>query len=105
MRFHIIFSLAIIFSHSCNGLAENELKGISYRGIVSSKYKEEKNHNVNMFKVDSGKLSFKVDAFIFHGAFEYAQIGDSLIKNKGEMEITIKKKKSNFSTYATFPYK
>ena len=92
----MIYVLVIVlFISSCNKFAEDKLRNSSYKGVIISLYKEEKNHNVGMFSVKENEFCFEVDAFIFHEAFEYAESGDSIIKKKGEMSILIKKSSSN----------
>ena len=106
LKNYITLFIGIILVTSCNQLAKEKFVESSYKGIINSKYREKMDHNTQIFGINSKGQdhSMKVAASVFHGAYDYATIGDSIIKTKGELCITIKKKNNNFSDYMTFYY-
>jgi hypothetical protein len=61
------------------------------RGVIERKYKDRKNHELLTFDIKEYDQSYSFFADYYPGAWMYASIGDSIIKNKGETFITIKK--------------
>jgi hypothetical protein len=85
----LIYFIFFVF-YSCN-YSNNNFFNKSYKGVVKKKYEELMNHNMWVFEVESENFKFKEGAEHFPKSWEYAEIGDSIIKKKGCPYITIKK--------------
>lgn len=95
----ILFIILLIF-YGCNQNQEIALNTIAC-GIVESKYKDRGNHEVYTFNLKEYDKSYSFIADFYPGAWAYASIGDSVIKNKGETFVTIKKTDGRFKTFET----
>jgi hypothetical protein len=90
MKKKIVYALLICFLFSC--IAKNSLKKDSYKGIILKVYNDVDNHNAFSFSVKTDRNIFIEVAEFFPNSWSYAEIGDSIIKEKDELSITIKKK-------------
>lgn len=96
--FIIIIFVSLLIT-SCNKLSESQLKDDCYNGIIVNKFRNEYNHNTTTFQIRTDELEFNEGAFLFPGAWDYADIGDSIIKKRGEMLIIIKKSDENYKSF------
>ncbi len=93
MKKNIIGLIILVFCLiSCKDRVRNHIKDIQFKGIVLKIFKDKDNHNMYTFKIKTSNNSLDGVADIFPNSWEYAEIGDSIIKEKGELYITIKKK-------------
>jgi len=99
--FTVLF-LSIVLLYSCfnNSHNVNTIFDLEFRCQIVNIYKDVKNHNCTFFdiKLQNGKLS-NLNADNFPGSEEFANIGDSIIKDYGKISITIKKKDGNEKTF------
>lgn len=95
---YYIFIIAILTS-CINRNYEQKLKEDSYEGIIQEKYNDIKNHNALTYKIDMETI--KIDRIVefYPKISSYADIGDSIIKRKGELKITIKKKSGKEASF------
>ena len=98
----VVLFLCIVLLYSCfnNNHNVNTTFDLEFRSKIVSIYKDVKNHNCTFFdiKLQNGKLS-NLNADNFPGSEEFANIGDSIIKDYGKISITIKKKDGNEKTF------
>lgn len=75
---------------------------VEVKGVITDIYQDRRNHEAYTFNVEAN--SWYNGAFIadfYPRSWEYATIGDSIIKNKGETFVTIKKSDGSFKTFET----
>lgn len=98
----VVLFLCIVLLFSCfnNNRFVNNTFNDEYRCKIVNIYKDAKNHNCTVFdiKLKDGTLS-NINADPFPGSEEFANIGDSIIKDYGKISITIKKKDGNEKTF------
>lgn len=90
-----------LMSNSCHNNKKVILK-VEVKGIITNIYQDKQNHQVYTFNVRAN--SWYDGTFIadfYPGSWEYASIGDSIIKNKGETFVTIKKADKFFRIFET----
>lgn len=92
--------MIMLIFYNCNGNGEMILNMETY-GIVDSKYIDQKNHEILTFNIKEHDQSYSFIADYYPGAWDYTSIGDSVIKNKGETFITIKKINGEFVRFET----
>ena len=102
LSIYVILFLCIVLLYSCfnNSHNVNTIFDLEFRCQIVNIYKDVKNHNCTFFdiKLQNGKLS-NLNAENFPGSEEFANIGDSIIKDYGKISITIKKKDGNEKTF------
>lgn len=87
------FIICLCISPISNYFAHQRFKKTSYKGIIVLIYNDESNHNTTIFKIntsDNNLIEESSDSF--YQSWEYAEIGDSILKEKGVSYIIIKKK-------------
>lgn len=89
LLYYILFTVVLIFCN-CNDHRTIALDGRAC-GIIERKYRDWKNHGAQTFDIREYDKSHFFFADYYPGSWMYASIGDSIIKNKGETFITIKK--------------
>jgi len=77
---------------SCKDRFSNRIKELHFKGIILKIYNDVDNHNMYTFKIRTLNKDFNGVADIFPESWSYAEVGDSIIKEKDELSITIKKK-------------
>ena len=91
LGFLIILILSIFRSPDVNCACEEDLKKRSFNGIVLNKYKDYNQHAYPAIKISSGNLYSK--EYFFEGensgCYNFVQIGDSLVKEKGSLVINL----------------
>jgi hypothetical protein len=88
-----LFSVLIFSSCMNNNKYFDNTYNSEYRGVIQNIYKDVSNHNCTVFdlQIEKGVLS-NIVADAFPGSVEFASIGDSILKNYGNVNIVIKKK-------------
>ncbi len=94
----LIFFIAL-FLFSCNAINRKNIMQYEYEGIIINKYQDIPNHNSYCFSVKVGSEKITELADLYHGSFEYADVGDSISKVKGEFRITIFKKNGEYKSF------
>lgn len=84
--------------------AKNKQEEIEYRGILKEVFLDANNRNQYTYRIQTNDSTINQTVTPYSKSFDYTEVGDSIIKEKGKLQITIKKKESNFSVSATFPY-
>lgn len=97
----------MLLGYSClNNSLKEDIKASSYNGIITDKYEDRENHSISIFVIKkNGGEYIEEAADLFYGSWQYANVGDSIIKEKGKMYIIIKRKRANDKTTAIFNYK
>lgn len=80
-----------LVSRCMNQMAKNEEKKDHYKGVISDIYRDPNNHYMNTFSVNSDFGRIEITADLYSHSVDYSSIGDSIIKIKNELYITIKK--------------
>lgn len=81
----------ILLSSSC--LTSDYINKTSYNGVIQEIYQDKKNHFVFSFSVKTKtEINKVVVAEFFPYSWKYAEVGDSIIKEQGDLYIRIKKK-------------
>lgn len=79
----------LFFLSSC--LIINNVKNDAYKGIITRTFNDVENHYVFSFTIRTNNETFVIISENFPRSWEFASVGDSIIKNKGETSIIIKK--------------
>ncbi len=98
----IIFIGLLLSCISCGGGNENIYtynKGLEYRAIILDIYLDKKNHDLYRFKISTSNDDIYAAYYI--KSWDYATIGDSIIKKRGDSFITIKKKDGTSQIFET----
>ena len=97
----ISFIFIILSFGSCNYIAKERTRKDFYKGIITAKFIDERNHLDENYLFKSKTDTFFESGEIYPDSWEYANVGDSIIKEKGELYLTIKKKNGDSKM---FPY-
>lgn len=102
----LILSLIIFFSIllSLKQCAKRVERIQDYKGILTEIFIDTTNRYEKTYRIQIIQGETKVTVRSYPQSFNYIEIGDSIIKKEGELKITIKKKKYQFSRMATFMY-
>ena len=87
-----MFMIFVICMSSCENRFRNHIQELYFKGVILKIYNDVDNHNMYTFKIKTSNSYFDGVADIFPDSWEYAEVGDSIIKLNGELNITIKKK-------------
>lgn len=69
---------------------ENFLKTTKYKGIISGKYENANKHYLPTLEIKEGNQKKVFESFRdISGIYDFAQIGDSIIKDSGTLKIEI----------------
>ena len=74
-----------------------------YNGIIIQKFDDIENHNLKTFKIKTDNDVTYETTDGFPNSWEYAEVGDSIIKMKGELYFTIKKKNGELKDFYLNP--
>lgn len=102
MTENILYIGLLLICISCNGTREDIYtynKSLEYRAIIMDIYRDRKNHDLYRFKISTSNNDIYAAYYI--NAWEYATLGDSIIKKKGDSFITIKKKDGTSKIFET----
>jgi len=99
----ILCLLSFLFFFSCIRIdtAKEPTKKQEYKGIITKIYQDSWKHGIWMFRIRSNKIEFEDNISVWPKSWEYAQVGDSIIKPADTLMLIIKK---NDSTYQKFFY-
>ncbi|MDR2951561.1 MAG: hypothetical protein LBV71_20415 [Prevotella sp.] len=100
----ILISIYMLISVSLNKCVENRQKGAEYRGVLNEVFRDENNRYTHTYKIQTDNGIINQVVISYSKSLDYVEIGDSIITEKGKLEIIIRKKSSNYNTYAVFPY-
>ncbi len=100
MKTTLIILFLITFGYSCD-FKKDFRKRNAYKGIITKKYIPPYSHEMYAFKVKTDSSEFEEIADFFSYSYEYAEVGDSIIKPSDTLMIIIKKD----STYRKFFYR
>lgn len=103
MKKTFILLLALFLVLSCIKIntGKDQMKHERYKGVITKIYQDESNHFMNTFEINA-KTRFIEIANYYPKSWEYAQVGDSIIKPPDTLMIIIKK---NDTTQKEFFYK
>lgn len=89
-----LFVLALVFflSGCVNEYAKKRIKEVEYKGVIVDIYNDKHNHYVFTFSIEDNGEKNNGMAELWPKSWEYASIGDSIIKPANELYIIIKKK-------------
>jgi hypothetical protein len=95
----LIFVLILYFCSCVNGPVKQRTKELEFRGKISKIYNDTKNHYMYTFNIltEGGEIS-EVAEF-WPNSWEYASVGDSIIKPKDELKIIIKKPDGSWDVF------
>lgn len=74
-----------------------------YSGTIIQKFNDIEFHNERTFKIKTSNDTTYETANTFPDSWEYAEVGDSIIKIKGELYFTIKKKNGELKDFYLNP--
>lgn len=103
MKKYLVLVVHVLFV-CCDKANYNQIINDDCQGIIKTIYKDMSNHAVLKFEIeyfDSQSKEREVVADFYPKSWEYAVVGDSIIKNKGESFITIKKADGSFRVFET----
>jgi len=86
----LILNLIIILS-SCTFGDKKRTRQESYRGLIIKNYRDYHNHGMYTFDVKTKDHKFKVLSEAWPRSWEYAKVGDSVIKLPDTLILIIKK--------------
>jgi len=88
--------------NSCDIVKEKNIeiiKSIEYKGIIVKEYRRPYNHNTLHYTIKKGNDTTTCDVDGWLEIEKYAKIGDSIIKKRGELKITLKKNDSTLKVF------
>lgn len=97
----LLFLCTLLFMRQCAAINE---KTIEYKGILIEIFIDENNRSEYTYKIQSSQGYVNLTIKSYPKSYNYIEVGDSVIKKKNELQIMVKKKKSNFQTSVFFPY-
>jgi hypothetical protein len=100
---NFILVIAILFLYSCHSNYNRSVcKNENYRGVITKKYEMLMNHNMwtfdihgDNYSINEVNYSFKTNVGVFPRCWDYAEVGDSVIKKKDSLYLRIKKPNGN----------
>ena len=100
--FFLLFITLTILSCIRINTGKSDIRERDYKGKIKEIYQDHQNHMAWTFVVQSKSSNFEIVANIWPRSWEYAQVGDSIIKPADTLMIIIKK---NDSARREFFYK
>jgi hypothetical protein len=89
--FWLLLTGCILLLLSCNNALLKDVTESSYQGVIVEIYRDYKNHGISTFSIRTLSGQITEPAVLFPKSWEYAEVGDSVIKEEGKLYITIKK--------------
>jgi hypothetical protein len=86
-----VFLFISFFLFSCTFGDKKRTYKKSFRGVLIKNYRDYKNHGMSTFDLENGNYKFKVLSEVWPRCWEYAKIGDSIIKPADTLILIIKK--------------
>jgi len=87
-----LFYLSILLYVSCQSIEKKHVYIDTFDGILIKNYRDSSNRMMLTFLLEKNGLKFKRLSEEFPRCWEYAEIGDSVIKMKDTLILIIKKK-------------
>ena len=87
----LLFYLFIIFLYSCTFGDKERTYKKSYKGIIVKNYRDNNNHGMYTFNILNNSYKFEVLSEVWPRCWEYAEIGDSVIKLPDTLMLIVKK--------------
>lgn len=100
----VMFIVCIAGLTSCIRIdaGKNSCKKDNYKGVISKIYQDKIHHYTWTFQIKSDNSTFDRDAQLWPKSWEYAKVGDSILKQADTLMLIIKK---NITTQKEFNYK
>lgn len=89
------------FVTQCGKLSQKKME---YKGILVEIYYDRDNRGARTYKIQTSDGIVKQTTRSYPESFDYIELGDSIIKEKGRLQIKVKKKKYDFKRYMPFSY-
>jgi hypothetical protein len=87
----ILLFLLIFITSSCTFGDKKRTYKENFKGIIEKNYRDYSNHGMFTFDVINGNYKFKVLTEVWPRCWEYAEVGDSIIKPPDTLILIIKK--------------
>lgn len=78
----------ILFSKDC---ANQKQKDIAYRGTLVEVFRDHKNMSQHTYKIETDRDFVYEPVRLYPQSIDYIEVGDSIIKNGGDLSIMVKK--------------
>lgn len=88
----ILIFILLLGITSCSGIHEKGVYKYNFRGVLKKSYNDPRNHMAFTFLLENNGEQFERLSEDFPRCWEYAEIGDSVIKLPDTLIIIIKKK-------------
>lgn len=95
------FILMLLLIRYCGASQE---KKDEYKGVLVEIFRDDNNRRQYTYKILTSQGYINVTANLYPDSFNYVEAGDSIIKKKDELKITVKKKKYEYHRMTTFDY-
>lgn len=99
---HQIFYILLLIISSCSNSEDYKRRTLSeeFSGKIVGLYIDEKNHSVYVFKIETiGNDTIDIIADFYPKSWQYASINDSIIKQKNDLFLSIKKSNSEIKQF------
>lgn len=87
---NLIFVLLLCI-YSCGGIHKKGVYKYNFRGVLRKSYNDPRNHMAYTFLLENNGMKFERLSEDFPRCWEYAEIGDSVIKLQDTLILIIKK--------------
>ena len=93
MKNYILFIilLGIVSCQRIHNIHKQEIKNQHFKGVILRVFQDPSNHMMYTFEIKTNKLIFEYDAEDLQNILWYAKTGDSIIKEKDSLYLTLKK--------------
>jgi len=98
----LIICIAGLFSCIRIDTGKNSCKVDDYKGVITKIFQDEIHHSTWTFQIKSDNGTFDRDAQLWPKSWEYAKVGDSILKQADTLLLIIMK---NDTTQKEFNYK
>ena len=86
-----IIILVLLFFLSCTFGEKDATYKLKYKGVILKNYQDDNNHGMLTFDVKDNDIKFSVLSEKWSNCWEYAEVGDSVIKLPDTLILIIKK--------------
>jgi len=91
-NFKIGFIITILIFHSCQiDFGKDEIEKDIYTGIIIDKFQDKNDHYMWTLEIKSD-IKYNIIAERWNGLWQYAEIGDSVLKPENTLDLKIRKK-------------
>ena len=106
MKITTILIIVIFTLTSCQYDGAREIiKSSEYKGVIIHTYREKFNHNAAVFVIKMHDSSLEMNPDSWPNLWEYAKIGDSIIKQKDTLLIIVIKNDSTKEEFFYDPFR